>query len=144
MIVTMTMPEGHAILHCGAALDCIGEVAAARTAQAITASGETRRPAVADKIQHFKFGGDGDLSDEKTELPQQPSKRQDKKTMLHLCHRPMFRCQIRYLQKHPMKMLKRHMMIVRTLLNLSRTALVHIGNGVQSTKCPLQNLMILG
>ena len=34
-------------------------------------------------------------------------KRQDKKTMLHLCHRPMFRCQIRYLQKHPMKMLKR-------------------------------------
>ena len=43
MGVTMTMPEGHAILDCGAALDCIGEVAAARTAQAITASGETRR-----------------------------------------------------------------------------------------------------
>ena len=38
MGVTMTMPEGHAILDCGAALDCIGEVAAARTAQAITAS----------------------------------------------------------------------------------------------------------
>ena len=51
MGVTMTMPEGHAILDCGAALDCIGEVAAARTAQAITASGETRRPAVVDKIQ---------------------------------------------------------------------------------------------
>ena len=33
MGVTMTMPEGHAILDCGAALDCIGEVAAARTAQ---------------------------------------------------------------------------------------------------------------
>ena len=60
MGVTMTMPEGHAILDCGAALDCIGEVAAARTAQAITASGETRRPAVVDKIQRFKFGGDGD------------------------------------------------------------------------------------
>ena len=58
--VTMTMPGGHAILDCGAALDCIGEVAAARTAQAITASGETRRPAVVDKIQRFKFGGDGD------------------------------------------------------------------------------------
>ena len=60
MSVTLTMPEGHAILDCGATLDCIGEVAAARTAQAITASGETRRPAVLDKIQRFKFGGDGD------------------------------------------------------------------------------------
>ena len=59
--VTMTMIEGHATLDCGAALDCIGEVAAARTAQAITASGETRRPAVVHKIQRFKFGGDGDL-----------------------------------------------------------------------------------
>ena len=61
MGVTMTMSEGHAILDCGAALDCIGEVAADRTAQAITASGETRRPAVVDKIQRFMFGGDGDL-----------------------------------------------------------------------------------
>ena len=60
MGVAMTMPEGHAILDCGAALDCIGEVAAARTAQAITSSGETRRPAVVNKIQRFKFGGDGD------------------------------------------------------------------------------------
>ena len=59
MGVTMTMPEGHTILDCGAALDCIGEVAAARTAQAITASGEKRRPAIVDKIQGFKFG-DGD------------------------------------------------------------------------------------
>ena len=33
MGVTMTMPEGHAIWDCGAALDCIGEAAAARTAQ---------------------------------------------------------------------------------------------------------------
>ena len=57
---TMTMPEGHANLDCGAALDCIGEVAAARTAQDITASGETRRSAVVDKTQRFKFGGDGD------------------------------------------------------------------------------------
>ena len=32
MGVTMTMPEVHAILDCGPALDCIGEVAAARTA----------------------------------------------------------------------------------------------------------------
>ena len=37
MGVTMTMHEGHAILDCGAALDCIGEVAVARAAQAITA-----------------------------------------------------------------------------------------------------------
>ena len=44
---------------CSAAPDCIGEVAAARTAQAITASGETRRPVVVDKMQRFKFGGDG-------------------------------------------------------------------------------------
>ena len=37
-------------------------MAAARTAQAITAFGETRRPAAVDKkIQRFKFGGDGDL-----------------------------------------------------------------------------------
>ena len=61
MGVAMTMPEGHAILDCGAALDCIGEVAASGTAQAITASGETRRPAVVDKIQRFKFGRHGDL-----------------------------------------------------------------------------------
>ena len=60
MGVTMTVPEGHAILDCGAALDCIGEVAAARTTQAISASGETRRPPVVDKIQRFKLGGDGD------------------------------------------------------------------------------------
>ena len=56
MGVTTTMPEGHVILDCGAALDCIAEVAVARTGQAITASGETRRPAVVDKIQRFKFG----------------------------------------------------------------------------------------
>ena len=60
MGVTMTMPEGHAILDCGAALDCIGVVAAARTAQAITTSGETRCPAIVDNKQRFKFGGDGD------------------------------------------------------------------------------------
>ena len=41
-------------------LHWIVSVAAARTAQAITASGETRRPAVVDKVQRFKFGGDGD------------------------------------------------------------------------------------
>ena len=40
--VTMTMPEWDAILDCGAALDCVGEVSAARTAQAINASGETQ------------------------------------------------------------------------------------------------------
>ena len=60
MGVTMTMPEGHAIWTVVAALDCIGEVAAARASQAVTASGETRRPAVVHKIQRFKFGGDGD------------------------------------------------------------------------------------
>ena len=60
MSVTMTMPEGQPIWDCGAALDCIGEVAAARTAQAITAFGGTRRPAIVDKIQRFKLGGDGD------------------------------------------------------------------------------------
>ena len=35
-------------------------LAAAGTAQAITASGETRRPEVVDKIQRFNYGGDGD------------------------------------------------------------------------------------
>ena len=49
MGVTMTMPERHAILGCRAACDSLGEVAAARTAQAFTAFGETRRPAVVDK-----------------------------------------------------------------------------------------------
>ena len=58
--VTMTMLEGHAIWDYGAALDCIGEVAAARTAQAITASGETHRLAAVDKTQRFRYGGDGD------------------------------------------------------------------------------------
>ena len=43
----------------------------------------------------------------------------------------------------PATLLKRPMMIVRTLLNLSRTAAVHIGNGDQSTKCLLRNLVIL-
>ena len=47
-------------MDCGAALEFIAEVAAARTAQAITASGGTRRPAVVNKNQRFKFGGDGD------------------------------------------------------------------------------------
>ena len=60
MGVTMTMPEGHAILDSGASLDCIGEVEAARTAQAITASGENTSPAVVANIQRFNFGGDGD------------------------------------------------------------------------------------
>ena len=60
MGVTITMPEKHAILDCGAALDCVGEVAAALAAQAITAFGETRRPAVVDKIQRFNLGSDGD------------------------------------------------------------------------------------
>ena len=55
----VTMTHDH-ILDSGAALDCIGEVAAARTAQALTASGETRRPAVVDKIQRLKLGGDSD------------------------------------------------------------------------------------
>ena len=64
---------------------------------------------------------------EETELPQQPSKRQDQKTMLHLCHSLMFRCLIQYLQKHPTKMLKRQMMIVRTLLNLSAQQQVTLG-----------------
>ena len=34
-------------------------------------------------------------------------------------------------------------MIVRTQLNLSRTAVVHTGNGDQTTKCLLRNLVIL-
>ena len=57
----MTMPEGHAIWDCGAALDCLRGVAAARTAQAITAPGETRLTAVVDKTQRSKFGGDGSV-----------------------------------------------------------------------------------
>ena len=49
MVVTLIMPDGNAILGSGAALDCVGGVAAARTAQAITASRETRRPEVVKK-----------------------------------------------------------------------------------------------
>ena len=50
----------HMQFRSGAALDCIGEVAAARTAQAITTFGETHCPEVVDKTQRFKFGGDAD------------------------------------------------------------------------------------
>ena len=57
--VTMTMP-GHAILDCGAALDCIGEVSTARIANAITASRETSRSPIGDNLQRFKFGSDGE------------------------------------------------------------------------------------
>ena len=59
MTVTDSMPEGTAIVDCGAALDCMGDSAAAKTAQAIMASGETRLPEIVDKEQTFKFGGDG-------------------------------------------------------------------------------------
>ena len=59
MTVTDSMPEGTAIVDCGAALDCMGDNAAAKTAQAIMASGETRLPEIIDKEQTFKFGGDG-------------------------------------------------------------------------------------
>ena len=43
----------------------------------------------------------------------------------------------------PATLLERPMMIVRTLLNLSRTAAVHTGNGDRSTTCQLRNLVIL-
>ena len=59
MTVTDSMPEGTAIVDCGAALDCMGDAAAAKTAQALAASGETRLPEIVDKEQTFKFGGDG-------------------------------------------------------------------------------------
>ena len=59
MSVTTTMPEGFAILDCGAALDCIGMTAVAKTAQAIEAHGDSRLPVTVEKKQTFKFGGDG-------------------------------------------------------------------------------------
>ena len=55
MTVTETMPEGHAILDCGAALDCIGSVAAAKTAQALEAQGEDRVPTLVEKEQTVAF-----------------------------------------------------------------------------------------
>ncbi len=48
-VVTETMPEGTAIVDCGAALECIGAVAAAKTAQALAARGEERVPYLVDK-----------------------------------------------------------------------------------------------
>ena len=55
--VTVTMPWS-CILDCGAALDCIGEVDSARTAQTITALRETHHPTIVDKLKRFRFGGD--------------------------------------------------------------------------------------
>ena len=61
MGVTMTMPEGHAILDSGAALDCAGEVAASRTAQAYTASQRVwcwrakGRPSLLSSSDRFSF-----------------------------------------------------------------------------------------
>ena len=51
------MPEPHAFIDSGAALDCCGEVAAVRRAQAI-ATGEQRTLALEEKeqTQQFKFG----------------------------------------------------------------------------------------
>ena len=51
MGVTMTMPEGHAILDSGAALDCIG---------GHHCVWRNTSPRSSGKIQRFKFGGDGD------------------------------------------------------------------------------------
>ena len=48
-VITRTVPGRHTILDCGAALDCVGEVAAAWTPS----------PRL-DKIQSFKFGGGAD------------------------------------------------------------------------------------
>ena len=56
MNVTDTIPEGHAVIDCGAALDCTGEQTAARTAQAIEAKGDGRLPECVDKCQDFRFG----------------------------------------------------------------------------------------
>ena len=38
----------------------MGSIAAAKTAQALMASGESREPLVIDKRQKFKFGGDSE------------------------------------------------------------------------------------
>lgn len=58
MNVTVRVPEGHALLDCGAAVDCMGEVSAARTAQALVAHGERRGPVALERQQTFKFGID--------------------------------------------------------------------------------------
>ena len=55
--VSDTIPEGHTVIDCGAALDCTGEEAAARTAQALEARGEVRVAECVDKQQDFRFGG---------------------------------------------------------------------------------------
>ena len=57
MGLTMSIPERLAILGCGATVGCIGEVAAARTAQAIATLCDGRLPE--DETDFFKYGGDG-------------------------------------------------------------------------------------
>ena len=56
MNVSDTIPDGMAVVDCGAALDCTGEQTAARTAQALEAQGETRIPECVDKCQDVRFG----------------------------------------------------------------------------------------
>ena len=53
MNVSDSIPDGHAVVDCGAAMDCTGEETAARTAQALEAQGENRALECVDKIQDF-------------------------------------------------------------------------------------------
>ena len=80
MGVTMTMPDKHAMLDCGAALDCIGEVAAARTAQAITASGTTTNEPNNTSHEVMKSRRNPQKSEEKNgkDLWQQPCRAKGK------------------------------------------------------------------
>ena len=49
----MSVPEGNAIIDCGAAVGCFGKVAAALTAGAIAATGQQRILILEAKTQHF-------------------------------------------------------------------------------------------
>ena len=57
MTVTSTMPEGHVIIDCGAATDCVGECALAKNAQYVLARGDVCEATTRTCRQDFRFGG---------------------------------------------------------------------------------------
>ena len=57
MTVTSTMPEGHVIIDCGAAMDCVGECALAKNAQYVLARGDVCEATTRTCRQDLKFGG---------------------------------------------------------------------------------------
>ena len=57
MTVTSAMLEGHVIIDCRAAIDCVGERALAKNGQCVLARGDVREATTHTCRQDFRFGG---------------------------------------------------------------------------------------